>query len=158
MPPGLPLNATLERKGGHMKRNLEILGLSTEVLGLTFVLFAALWQGAVTDWLDRFPIKAQNYIQETANLAILRSINRVALAMNESDPIRRKELFAEAETISMETQFKLIEIRDQTSTVEKDQASWLTLVRKALFVIGATLIVVGKGLVLRYKSLAVSKP
>jgi len=141
-----------------MKRSLEVLGLSIEVIGLTVLLFAALWQGTVTDWFDQFPVKSQNYIQETANLAILRSINRFSLAMDEADPVRRKALLAEAEAVSMDTQFKLIEIRDQTKAVEKDQASWLRLIRQALFVLGAVLIIVGKGLVLRHKSLATSKP
>lgn len=137
-----------------MKRSLEILGHSIEVIGLAVLLVAALWQAAVTDWLDQFPVKSQYYIQETANLAILRSVNLVALAMDEPDLVRRKALLAEAETISNETQFKLIEIRDQTESVEKRQTSPLKLVRQILFVLGAVLIIVGKGLVIRHKYLA----
>lgn len=135
-----------------MKRTLEVLGLSIEVIGLTILLFAALWQGAVTDWFDQFPVKTQNYIQETANVAILESITQLALAMDESDPARRKALLAKATAISRDTPFKLIEIRDQAKTVEKDQASWLKLIRQALFVLGAALIIIGKGFVLRQKS------
>jgi len=137
-----------------MKRSLEFLGHSIEVIGLSVLLFAALWQAAVTDWLDKFPVKSQYYIQETANLAILRSVNRIAEAMDTLDPVRRKALLAEVDEISKTTQFKLIEIRDQTESVEKRQTSPLKLVRQILFVLGAFLIIVGKGLVIRHKYLS----
>ena len=42
-----------------MKRSLEILGHSNEVIGLSVLLVAALWQAAVTDWLDQFPVKSE---------------------------------------------------------------------------------------------------
>lgn len=137
-----------------MKRSLEILGHSIEVIGLSVLLVAALWQAAVTDWLDQFPVKSQYYIQETANVAILRSVNRIAEAMDALDPVRRKALLAEVDEISKSTQFKLIEIRDQTESVEKRQTSPLKLVRQILFVLGAFLIIVGKGLVIRHKYLS----
>ena len=101
-----------------------------------------------------YVLKSQYYIQETANVAILRSVNRIAEAMDALDPVRRKALLAQVDEISKSTQFKLIEIRDQTESVEKRQTSPLKLVRQILFVLGAFLIIVGKGLVIRHKYLS----
>lgn len=58
------------------RRNLEVTGLSAEVFGLVLLLLAALWQAAVTDWLDAFPAKSQYFAQETANLAVLQALGR----------------------------------------------------------------------------------
>ncbi len=103
-----------------MKRSLETIGLSVEISGLATLLIAAVWQATVTDWLDQFPVRSQYYIQETANLAILRSIDQLAFAMEETNPIRRKEQLAKAHEISNSTISKLIEIRDGTESVEKN--------------------------------------
>lgn len=77
--------------------------------------------------------------------------------MNVSDPVLRGKLLTEAEKVSMDTQFKLIDIRDQAKGVEKNQGTWLKLVRKVLVVLGAVLIIIGKGFVVRHKSLATPK-
>ena len=148
----------MKKQKFKMKRNLEIFGQSIEVIGLTFLLLATIWQAAVTDWFDQFPVKSQYYVQETANLAVLRSINRIALALDESDPIRRKAHLNEAEEISKATVFKLIEIRDQTESVSHRQATPLKLVRLFLFLFGAALIILGKALVIRHKYLATPTP
>lgn len=141
-----------------MKRSLETIGLLLEVIGLVTLLIATVWQVAITDWLDRFPANAQYYIQETANLAVIRSIDDVAQALNETDLAKRKALVDQVHKVSGETQFKLIEIRDQTGHVENQQGYWLKLIRHAIFIFGAALIIVGKACVLRHKSMQTHQP
>jgi hypothetical protein len=135
-----------------MKRNLETIGLSLEISGLVLVLLAALWQAGVTDWLDRFPANSQYYIQETANLAVLQAINRTALAQSAADEVQKKELLDQAADIANKAGSELIQIRKQVEDVEKRQSAPLKIVRICLFVLGALLIIFGKGFVLLHKS------
>ena len=135
-----------------LKRSREITGLFLEVLGLAVLLFASIWQAFVTDWLDNFPVKSQYYIQETANLAVLRSLDGLVQIAREDDPTRRKVEIDKVSMVAKDAQFQLIEIRDRTEKVEHDQGSWLKFIRHTLFVIGAAFIIFGKFFVLLHKA------
>lgn len=85
-------------------------------------------------------------------MALLRSVNKTATALGESDPSIRDRLLREAEEISGKAQFDIIETRQQTESVEKRQGAPLKLVRQIAFVLGALLIIFGKTLALLHKS------
>ena len=139
------------------KQNLEIFGLTAEVLGLATLLLAAIWQATVTDWHDAYPVRSQYFIQETANLAVLQALGKASMALNESNPERRRTQLNEADDITRQAMFRLVEIRTDTDAVEKSQTSWLKLIRHSLFVLGAALIILGKFLVLKHKQSLASK-
>jgi hypothetical protein len=138
--------------------NLEVVGLAAEVIGLMILLLTALWQASVTDWFDTLPAQSQYFIQETANLAVLQALGKSARALNESDPERRRAYVDEVDDVTRKAMSRLVEDRTRTDAVLKSQGSWLKLVRHSLFVIGATLVVVGKTLVLRHKYVLASRP
>jgi len=134
-----------------MRRNKEVIGLSTEIVGLTLLLIASLWQIVFTDWLDSYPVKAQYYIQENANISLLRGIATVSQALNEGDLSKRNKLLDEAKRICVDTESKLVEDREATTHVVRDQGKPFKVVRKVLFVLGALLIIVGKISILKFK-------
>ena len=129
----------------------ESKGLAFEIVGLSLLLAAAIWQGALSNLTDEFPTRSQSYIQETANIAILRGIDMTAAANRESDPAERQRYLSEASSVTREAMFKLIEIRTSTKAVVKSQGTPVKATRFYLFIFGALLVVIGKCLVLSHK-------
>ena len=136
----------------RLPKSLEVRGLAIEIAGLVMLVVAAIWQASVTDWFDTFPAKSQYFIQETANLAVLRAQDSTALALAEEDAAKRKQRLYEVSDLTRKATGDLVKTRMQVETVEKSQGALLKLVRHALFVFGALLIVVGKFCVLRHKA------
>jgi len=137
-------------------RSLEVVGLAVEVIGLVTLLLAALSQVSGTDWFDALPGESQYVIQGTANLAILQAIVKSARAMDDRDPERRHTYSNEVDDLASKAISRLIGDRMEAAVILRSQAPWPKLVRHAVFLLGAALVIVGQLLVLRHKSLRAS--
>jgi hypothetical protein len=126
----------------------ETIGLAMEIVGLTVLVMAAIWQASVTDWFDTFPAKSQLVIQETANLALLRAHDRTALALAEEDSKQKKVYLSEINELTRTAMSELIDTRTRFNNVDKTQGTPIKWVRHSLFILGAILIIIGKILVL----------
>jgi hypothetical protein len=135
-----------------MPRNHEILGLRFEIAGLVLVLFATVWQGVVTDWLERNHrnwIAYEQNIVQSATLLVLRDLS---LQLSEQDPQRRKEIGVRIADATADAYHAAIQERQSRRGVQRGQSSTSSTVRYCLLLIGAGMIVLGKWLVLRHKS------
>jgi hypothetical protein len=138
--------------------NREILGLRLELVGLLIVLLSTVWQAAFTDWFEKNSHNWIAYIQEEVNLSVLRAIDNVSQQLLENDQDKRQRLRNKIHDDISTAYGKAINERDKRSALDAGQARIFGTIRHGLLVLGATLIVLGKWLVLQHKKGQLGSP
>ncbi len=134
-----------------MRRNLEISGLQCEVLGLLFLLIAAVWQAQFNDWFDKTARDWQSYIQEDVNIALLTSIEELSKQGLGKTEMAKQDAWNKIYERTSQAVNKAIRERTSRENLDMGQARIFGWIRFFFFTLGAILIVVGKYLVLRHK-------
>jgi len=135
----------------------EIWGLKIELLGLFILLMATVWQVSITDRADKYTLDAKDRIQLIANSNLLLGIQDISLALGTKDPQKKQHYLNDAFETTQEAYLKISEIDMQSKSMEEEHFSWPKLVRKAHFVAGALLVILGKYLVYSHKRKVLDK-
>lgn len=138
------------------KWNLELLGLSLEIVGLLLALGAALYQAVVTDWFSNYHRDAIALAQGSSTIDTMASLQLLSRQLNEADANVRRQINDDLHERTGRVIRAVIEDREQRTNVARGQQSSYGSVRLYLFGVGALFVVLGKWLVLLHKSAAVN--
>ncbi len=137
-------------------KDYEFFGLLAEIVGLTLLLIAAVWQISFTDWFDHQYFESVHFVQEGVNGAILDAELMLAAQMAQEDVDKRKQGLNEIYDRVGQARSAAIEDRQRRDRMMKGQGAAFKSIRAALFVLGSLLIVTGKIMVLRHKKMLVT--
>lgn len=136
---------------------LEIWGLKVELFGLLILVFATIWEVAITNKTDKYTLESKEQMQLVANTNLLLGIQDLALALKTKDITHKDQYLKDAYDTTQEAYVKMSEINMQTRSMEQQYFSWQRLMHKAHFIFGALLVMLGKYMVCTHKRRIVDK-